>query len=99
MNVPVQPPRCSLVALDEREERLITTLRLLGPLDPSAWEAVERFVWNLVGEHRKRTHHEPDSAQRELQFMALDPFLKRESDAITEDFAETVGDGLEEEEW
>ena len=99
MNIPIQQPSTDPPALSEREEKLIATLRLLVRIAPSAWDEIERFLWTLVERDHKWSYDDPASMQLALEFMALDPFLKRESDAITKDFASTLGDGLEHLPW
>jgi hypothetical protein len=87
------------VGLTGREHNLIKTLRLLQPLEASAFEQTEEFVWGLVGKHLKWSWDDPASVEKAAQFIGLDPFLKKESDAITAEFECTLMDGLEEYPW
>jgi hypothetical protein len=80
--------------LTPQEQRLVKTLRLLQQLDPSTSDQVERFVWSLVARHLKWSYSDPASVALALEFMALDPFLRQEVEAINADFAGTEEDGL-----
>jgi len=74
---------------------MVKTLRLLKKLESTCTDQVEEFVWSLVGKHLKWSFEDPASIERAGEFMALDPFLRRESEAISADFACTLMDGLE----
>ena len=82
--------------LTDRENRLIKTVRLLEQLEPSLPGQVEEFVWSLVARHLKWSYSDPASLDRAMEFAALDPFLRREIEAINADFAAGESDGLEE---
>jgi hypothetical protein len=84
------------VPLTPQEQRLIKTLRLLQTLEPKCVDQTEEFVWTLVGKHLKWSYSDSASIERAVAFMALDPFLRREVEAISADFACTLMDGLEE---
>ena len=84
------------VVLTVREHNLIKTLRLLQPLEAATFEKVEEFVWELVRKHLKWSWDDPASVEKAAQFIGFDPFLKRESDAISAEFECTLMDGLEE---
>jgi hypothetical protein len=86
-------PQAQLTA---EEERLVQVLRLLRQLAPRSQEEVEQFVWSLVGRYLKWSYDDPESMARAAQFMALDPYLRRESAAIGADFAPAMLDGLED---
>ena len=59
-------------------------------------DQTEEFVWTLVGKHLQWSYADTVSIERAVAFMALDPFLRREVEAINADFADTLMDGLEE---
>jgi hypothetical protein len=83
-------------ALTAREANLIKALRLLQHLDATALDRAEEFVWSLVGRTLKWSYADPESLALAGAFAALDPFLRRESEAVDADFAGTEGDGLGE---
>ena len=87
---------CDVLPLTSQEQRLIKTLRLLQSLEPKCIDQAEEFVWTLVGKHLKWSYSDSASIERSMAFMALDPFLRREVEAINDDFACTLMDGLEE---
>jgi hypothetical protein len=89
-------PQAGDLKLSAWEERLVRTLRLLAEIEPSAPAQVEEFVWSLVARSLKWSYSDPASIARAVSFMQLDPFLKREVEAINEDFASALGDGLED---
>jgi hypothetical protein len=95
MNMPATPPNVELLPLSEQEQRLIKALRLLARILPDAADRVEFHLWTLVGENLKWSYTDPESIKRSMAFAAIDPFLKRESDLITAEFACAEGDGLE----
>jgi hypothetical protein len=84
------------VDLNPQEQRIIKTLRLLSKLEPTTTEQVEEFIWSLVARYLTWSYSDPDSLARAQEFAALDPFLRREVEAINEEFACTEGDGLED---
>ena len=98
MSIPVQAtPAAEEVSLSPDERRLVQTLRLLRQIAPDAPEEIEQFVWTVVGRHLKWDYDDPASLELATKFMALDPFLRRESEAISAEFECALMDGLEEE--
>jgi hypothetical protein len=95
MNMLATPVNAEVLPLSEQEQRLIKALRLLTAILPDAADQVEYHLWGLVGQHMNWSYDDPESIRRTLPFAALDPYLKRESDAITAEFGCTEGDGLE----
>jgi len=95
MNIPAIPSHIEVFPLSEQEERLLKVLRLLTEIVPDAPDQVEDHLWTLVAKHLKWSWDDPESIKRTLPFAALDPYLKRESDLISEEFACAEGDGLE----
>lgn len=83
-------------ALTPQEERLIKALRLLQQLEATTPEQVERFVWSLAARYLTWSYSDPASLTRAMAFAALDPFLRREVEAINVEFACTEADGLED---
>jgi hypothetical protein len=59
-------------------------------------EQVEQFVWSLVRRHLKWDFSDPTSLERAMAFAALDPFLRREVEMISAEFASAEQDGLED---
>jgi hypothetical protein len=96
MNVPTQGPAQQPVLLSEQEQRLVQTIRLLEEILPGALDQVEGHVWSLVSQHLKWNWSDPESLRRATLFMGLDPEIRRESQAISEEFACAEGDGLED---
>ena len=90
----IQPPAGG-AALTPQEKRLVEALRLLQPLEPTAADQVERFVWDIVARTLKWDYSDPASLDRAAAFAALDPFLRREVEAVNAEFAAAEGDGLE----
>ena len=90
MNIPIQD-----TSLTDREKGLVQTLRLLGEILPGAFNQIEEQIWKLVGQHLKWDWLDAESVRRATLFMGLDPDIRRESKAITEEFACTAADGLE----
>jgi hypothetical protein len=99
MSIESQNPAVEAVALTPREQALVKTIRLLGEILPDAFDQVEEQVWKLVGQHLKWSWSDPESLRRATQFMGLDPEIRRESKAISEDFAFAEGDGLQSLDW
>jgi hypothetical protein len=80
--------------LTARELNLIRALRLLRSLDAAALDRAEELVWSLVGRTLKWSYDDPGSLERAQAFAALDPFLRRESEAVDADLAGAADDGL-----
>jgi hypothetical protein len=93
--MPLPEPVVEGMGVTTREQDLLKTLRLLQEILPDAFDRVEAHVWELVGQNLKWSWDDPDSLRRAAQFMGLDPDIRRESRAITEEFACAEGDGLE----
>ena len=87
-----QPPS----TMTPQESRIIKALRLLQQLESTCTDQVEEYLWTLVGKHLKWSYDDPPSIERSMEFMALDPFLRREIEEINAEFACTLKDGLEE---
>lgn len=96
MNIPTHAPVQQPMLLSEQEQRLIETIRLLEEILPGAFAQVDKHAWSLVSQHLQWSRADPASLRRATLFMGLDPDIRRESQAISEEFACTEGDGLED---
>jgi hypothetical protein len=53
------------------------------------------MIWTWVGQHLKFSYNDPASTDLAMRFAAIDPFLRRESEAISADFARMEAASLE----
>jgi len=74
-----------------QEERIITLIRQLSP---SAVQEVEDFVAFLAARSETWSYADPTATARAAAFMARDPFLRREAEAINAEFSSSESDGL-----
>jgi hypothetical protein len=82
-------------AITSRELNLVKALRLLQTIHPAAFNELEDQLWASIACHLKWSDDDPESLQLAADFMALDPQMRRESDAISAEFSVAISDGLE----
>lgn len=74
-------------------EKFQSLARQMAPTDAVLLEELAVY---LVGRSLRWSYDDPASLDRSADLMGLDPFLRRESDAITKEFEVALNDGLEE---
>jgi hypothetical protein len=73
-------------------ERFVQILRELPP--PALQLAVEYCLF-LAGRSLQWSYDDPASLEKATEIMALDPFMRREMEAVNRDFAALEAGGLE----
>ncbi len=79
-------------ALTSQEKRILGAIR---ELPPESIRQVEDFVVFVAARSSAWSYSDSSSLARAGDLMARDPNLRRESQAIDAEFAETESDGLE----
>lgn len=81
-------------ALSNVEEKVVDLMRQLPPL---VVQEVHDYVTFLAARHCGWSYGDGPSLEQAAERMASDPFLRREIDAVNEEFACAESDGLEEQ--